>query len=207
MDSLNSLPMPAEKCLILTDPLTRSPSFLEKTRKFVSKESQKIVQPVILKETLSTVSTKLSNTWSQIKSKAKRLYSNDYNYEKTSSIRGIPLSSSANEDLLFYSSNRSHEEIEDIVSEYSESSSGSITSSLKDFQDEFAEKKNEILENVGIGYDDEFDENSISLIKQQSNYDFKLRYKKQDKNSGNSSTINLESLIEVNYEYCKIIII
>ena len=108
MDSLNSLPMPAEKCLILTDPLTRSPSFLEKTRKFVSKESQKIVQPVILKETLSTVSTKLSNTWSQIKSKAKRLYSNDYNYEKTSSIRGIPLSSSANEDLLFYSSNRSH---------------------------------------------------------------------------------------------------
>ena len=140
MDSLNSLPMPAEKFLILTDPLTRSPSFLEKTRKFVSKESQKIVQPVIIKETLSTVSTKLSNTWSQIKSKAKRLYSNDYNYEKTSSIRGIPLSSSANEDLLFYSSNRSHEEIEDIVSETSQSSSGSITSSLKDFQDEFAEK-------------------------------------------------------------------
>ena len=162
---------------------------------------------MILKETLSTVSTKLSNTWSQIKSKAKRLYSNDYNYEKTSSIRGIPLSSSANEDLLFYSTNRSHEEIEDIVSETSQSSSGSITSSLKDFQDEFSEKKNEILENVGIGYDDEFDENSISLIKQQSNYDFKLRYKKQDKNSGNSSTINLESLIEVNYEYCKIIII
>jgi hypothetical protein len=207
---LNSLPQPAEKCLVLTDTLTRSPSFLEKTRKFVSKESQKIVQPVIIKETLSTVSTKLSNTWSQMKSKVKRLYSNDFNYETTSSIRSIPLS---NEDsnLLNNSlkiSNKLHEDNDDIVSETSESSAViSITSSLIDFQNDFAERKNEILEMVGLGFDDEFDGSSIPHIKRDCNFDFKLRYKIKDKNVGNSSTINLDSLKEVIYEYCKIIFI
>ena len=217
MNSLNSLPEPAEKVVILAESLTRSPSFLEKTRKFVSQERKKIVQPVVIKETLSTVSTKLRNTWSHMTSKAKKIYSYDFNNEKTSSSQRFHLSSSSNEksDLLNNSSNRSpedkdassheendassHEENEDNDSETSESSVNSITSSLIEFQNDFAERKNELLEIVGLGFDDNFDKSSIPLIKKDCNFDFQLRYKQ---NVGNSSTIKLDSLKEVIYDYC-----
>ena len=225
MNSLNSLSEPAEKVVILAESLTRSPSFLEKTRKFVSQERKKIVQPVVIKETLSTVSTKLRNTWSHMTSKAKKIYSYDFNNEKTSSSQRFHLSSSSNEksDLLNNSSNRSpedkdassneendasshedndassHEDNEDNDSETSESSVNSITSSLIEFQNDFAERKNELLEIVGLGFDDNFDKSSIPLIKKDCNFDFQLRYKQ---NVGNSSTIKLDSLKEVIYDYC-----
>ena len=214
MNSLNSLSEPAEKVVILAESLTRSPSFLEKTRKFVSQERKKIVQPVVIKETLSTVSTKLRNTWSHMTSKAKKIYSYDFNNEKTSSRQRFHLSSSSNrspedKDASSHEENdasshedndaSSHEDNEDNDSETSESSVNSITSSLIEFQNDFAERKNELLEIVGLGFDDNFDKSSIPLIKKDCNFDFQLRYKQ---NVGNSSTIKLDSLKEVIYDYC-----